>query len=63
MGDVGIDKWWSIMQDHKLNGHHIIEPGDTFDRKTVNEDELFLNMRRIRFWERHHRVPTTRELV
>ena len=24
MGDVGLDKWWWIMERHKKNGDHII---------------------------------------
>ena len=63
MGDVGIDKWCWKMGDHRKKGHYIIEYGETADRKIVNETGPFLKDQRDFFWEKHHNILTTNDLI
>lgn len=25
MGDIGLDKWYEMMEEHKRKGHHILQ--------------------------------------
>jgi len=62
MGDIGIDKWWWRMEEHKTKGHNLIEYGETINRKQVNKTGLFLKEQRVNFWKKNHRVPAHNEL-
>ncbi len=52
----------------KSNGAWVVEEneyayGGTVDKKTVNEQELSLKNQRVEFWEKHHSIPTTSDLI
>jgi hypothetical protein len=65
MGDIGIDKWCLRMEEHKRKGHHIIKYPKMDVKKSVNniKQDLFLKNQRISFWEKHHRIPATNDLI
>ena len=62
MGDMGIDKWCMRMKEHKRKGHPIILYSE-IDVKTVVEQDLLLKDKRVAFWEKHHSIPTTNDLL
>ncbi|MFH1849991.1 MAG: hypothetical protein ABH879_07475 [archaeon] len=65
MGDIGIDKWYWRMEEHKRKGHQIIKYPDTDVKPGANRAEvnLFLKGQRVAFWEKHHSIPTNHDLI
>lgn len=65
MGNMGIDKWCSRMEEHRRKGRCIIKYSEMDIKKNVNEIEqdLFLKNQRVAFWEKHHSIPTWEDLI
>jgi hypothetical protein len=58
MGDIGVDKWFQRMEDHKRRDDPIIG----VDRNSDIEAGLFLKEQRVSFWEKNHRIPNDNDL-
>lgn len=72
MGSNGIDRWAIRMAEHKRRGDHIIRYPkiDSYEnesekeiRQKDTEQELFLKEQRVKFWEKHHSIPTDHDLI
>lgn len=65
MGNMGIDKWCWRMEEHKRRDCHTIKYSEMDVKKSVNEIEqdIFLKDQRVAFWEKHHSILTTNDLI
>lgn len=69
MGDIRIDQWCWKMAEHRRKGHRIIQYPDmdvikrVSDIKDIKKQDLLLKDKRAAFWEEHHSIPTTDDLI
>ncbi|MFH1174428.1 MAG: hypothetical protein V1725_04800 [archaeon] len=60
MGDIGIYRWWQMMQNHKDRGHHVLKDlvNDTADSEIVR----YLKEQRMKSLEQNKRIRSVDEL-
>lgn len=77
MGDIGLDKWYQMMEDHQNRGHHIIRYPEMKKHHIAKHSEidkkvnkvkkikqgLILKEQRVTYWQKHYNIPTTSNLI